>query len=1019
MKHYLFTILLSIAVSTMAPTLNAAETPANIVIDVDPEDVTYFAGTGSNTVTIMTRWNDSERLNNLICGYHYDNESTTPIDILKGFAEADERFNITLDESGTSVISASFDLDGSGDITAYDNSRTNDENNTWQIIEATANDEESPVIILDYTNQSTGFVAPDYLFMLPMPTAVGVWVPESMTVRIADDAAIIPSLIQPDVKGTKISTASSYWRISSDGTDYVKDNTIISGVTLVSDAYSAKVKYVGSTTGSTYVQFRPRYSSAYQPSNFCKVTVLEPEIPITSIKWENEAVVSGLNQQVFNKMTYEPANATYTAVTLTSSDTKIATITSDTIVKTTKVAGSAVISATSKWNPQGTTSYTLESKLVNPITKIDFDGLDENGEIHINPKEMLGLIPVITPADADITDNITYTLTGAGETSDEIIASMYKVNYWDENNTRIQFYELSGHRVGSCTLTVAAGDGAGYERTINIIVEDPDRTPLENGYVDGTIILNEEWYGHTNGGLNYLTPDYEYIYQAYERENPGMSFGCTSQYGIIWAGKLIVCSKQAADGGDPLPGGGRLVVADAKTLKRIGSFDDLMYGDETKSSDSRAVVGATPSKIYVGSTSGVYIVDLDSVKVIGKISGLSSANSLYSGQIGDMVNAGRYVFGIKQSTGVFIIDTETDSIAKQIEDTGVQGITQTADGSVWYATTVNSQSNFVCLNPATLEETSRVVVPSEVGTVSCMWGAWTSTSFYGSKKENDLWFVGSGSSLFTSSGNYFRYHVGDDIAQLTPVFSLSDMAGTQPNVTQKTYGTMRYDDRTNLIYVMTTENKASGHYRNNWTHLVNGTTGEIEKSIYLRPYYWFQALPIFPDKYAPEINIDENISLSLDGDNGEYDLNELITDQDNISYNIIASVVADDSETPVAEITLSDKVLTIAPKSVGNTKMTLTAQSNGVEATKDVTITVSKTSGIDNINTSNGSIKAVDNRIIISGYNGVSFNIYSLNATLIGSFTVDSDKYIAQFDIQPGMYIVRGDNGVTSKVLIK
>ena len=66
-------------------------------------------------------------------------------------------------------------------------------------------------------------------------------------------------------------------------------------------------------------------------------------------------------------------------------------------------------------------------------------------------------------------------------------------------------------------------------------------------------MLNEEWYGHTNGGLNWFSPDYDVVYQAYERENPGMSFGCTSQYGIIYDGKLIVSSKQAVDGGDPLP----------------------------------------------------------------------------------------------------------------------------------------------------------------------------------------------------------------------------------------------------------------------------------------------------------------------------------------------------------------------------------------------------------------------------------------------------------------------------------
>ncbi len=82
-----------------------------------------------------------------------------------------------------------------------------------------------------------------------------------------------------------------------------------------------------------------------------------------------------------------------------------------------------------------------------------------------------------------------------------------------------------------------------------------------------------------------------------------------------------------------------------KTLKRIGSIDDLIFGDETRSADGRAVVGATPGKVYVSTNNGIYIVDIDEVKVIGKITCFdesgSSGTDLYNGQIGDMVHAGK------------------------------------------------------------------------------------------------------------------------------------------------------------------------------------------------------------------------------------------------------------------------------------------------------------------------------------------------------------------------------------------
>lgn len=68
--------------------------------------------------------------------------------------------------------------------------------------------------------------------------------------------------------------------------------------------------------------------------------------------------------------------------------------------------------------------------------------------------------------------------------------------------------------------------------------------------------------------MNFLTKDQELMYRVYERENKGEAFGATSCYGIVYGGNLYVTSKQEEDAGDPNPGGGRLVIMDAKTLKK-------------------------------------------------------------------------------------------------------------------------------------------------------------------------------------------------------------------------------------------------------------------------------------------------------------------------------------------------------------------------------------------------------------------------------------------------------------------
>ncbi len=654
-----------------------------------------------------------------------------------------------------------------------------------------------------------------------------------------------------------------------------------------------------------------------------------------------------------------------------------------------------------------------------PKRHISITGIDDDAtEIVINPKRIVGLMTSLAPVRELVTAD-KVELTDYTREDGKIIASAYKVNYWDKNGNRVQFYELSGHYPGTAHLKITY---EGYTREFDVKVEEPDRETLVD-YTTGTIILNEEWFGHTNGGLNYVTEDGEMIYQAYERENPFMSFGATSQYGTIWAGKLIVASKQAVDGGDPMPGGGRLVVADAATLKRIGSIDDLKFGDETSSADGRAIAGATPSKIYVGSTNGIYVVDLDNVAITGKVTGLTDEGaSTYSGQIGDMLNAGRYVFGIRQQTGVFVIDTETDAVVTTIESPAIQGITQSADGNIWYVETVSGQSNFVCIDPVTFEEIDRVVLPSANKTIACGWGAWRSTQFYGAKKSNDLWFL-SGAGAFSGGGtNFYRYHIGDEMPEdgLKPVFTLEGRTGSNADVKQKAYGTLRYDDRTGQLIAMSIDDSASGHYRYSWTYFVNGETGEIEREIALEPYYWFQSLPIFPDKEKPVLNLG-NITLTLGGEPYTADLKELATDADNIDANIMFELVTteDNAEGQIAEVALDGTTLTVTPQTKGTQYVNIAMSSNGKVTNKSIQVTVSETSSVEEIGDRDKTISCDGTRLYINGCNGTAFSVYSTNGTCVFTFNADSDSFIAQLPISSGVYVVAGDNGMAAKIVIE
>ena len=156
--------------------------------------------------------------------------------------------------------------------------------------------------------------------------------------------------------------------------------------------------------------------------------------------------------------------------------------------------------------------------------------------------------------------------------------------------------------------------------------------------------VNEDWFGHSNGTVNYFkqqAPDaYEAVYRAYRAANPGEELGVTTQFGAVWNGNVYFVSKQ----------GNRLVVADAQTLKKKAVLTDF-------GGDGRSFVGLTENKGYVGHAAGVAVLDLQSNTVKGQLKGVS-------GQVGGMALAGNRVFMVSEDQGVLVVNAETDQVEK-------------------------------------------------------------------------------------------------------------------------------------------------------------------------------------------------------------------------------------------------------------------------------------------------------------------------------------------------------------------
>ena len=427
------------------------------------------------------------------------------------------------------------------------------------------------------------------------------------------------------------------------------------------------------------------------------------------------------------------------------------------------------------------------------------------------------------------------------------------------------------------------------------------------------------------------------------------------------------------------------------------------------------------------------MLDTRTLTLGGMVDGIASGANKYNGQIGDMVAIGKYAFAIQQGVGVHVIDIATDKVVKTFpvesnDASGMgypQGITVTADGNVWVATTAGASSGlctFRCIDPSTLDVTDSVDLP-EGQRVTCGWGAWRSTNFFASKSENAIWYgAGVEASIVSGNTGYYKWTVGSDIAGIQPVFVFpNNLAGVDSKTFQAPYAGVRYDDRKNQLLVAATHG-ASSNYRYNWLHFVDCKTGDIVNTIKLKDYYWFPSMPIFPDKYAPEFSDLPEVSVDLakDGDIFTIDLKDYVTDKDNIDAAIRLSIVGGDavaadntvSDKRLVNATLENGVLTITPLIAGHGNLNVKAESNGKTTTVSIPYAVEDSaSGIHNVDGVAGTLSVCDNIVIVKNMAGTTFAVYDMAGRVVGAFVADSDCARVALTLPSGVYVVAATSG--------
>ena len=435
-------------------------------------------------------------------------------------------------------------------------------------------------------------------------------------------------------------------------------------------------------------------------------------------------------------------------------------------------------------------------------------------------------------------------------------------------------------------------------------------------YTDGVFILNEDWFGHCNSTINFLYPNGEFAYRIFQKENPGHELGATAQFGTIFGDYMFITAKQDQDPGAEIKGG-RFNVVDAKTMKVKTQIPNIGDGD------GRAFVGINDSTGYIGTNEGVYMFDINKLEVGEKLKGSSSNGGLYNGQVGMMVRTKTYVYAVQQSKGVLVIDPRTNEIIKVI-DGEYSTLAQSKDGNVW----VGGKHNFLCINPET-EEESFVPLPAD-RTVPDSWYAWTAGVLCASTQENALfWTKGGG---FNSGNEIFKYEIGNPSSLDKPFFTIPEKG----RILYAGAGLRVSPD--NKLYLSVFEEFGSVNY---WQYVIDAKTGKQLACYKMDSHYWFPAMHIFPDKYAPVVKDFAPVNVGINDEPLVISLAGMAEDKDNIAEAIFKSVRSVSDPSLLSAYIFGDNLtLTFNKEHSGEAIVEVDFDSNGKIVTKELKVNV-------------------------------------------------------------------------------
>ena len=480
-------------------------------------------------------------------------------------------------------------------------------------------------------------------------------------------------------------------------------------------------------------------------------------------------------------------------------------------------------------------------------------------------------------------------------------------------------------------------------------------------FTDGVFFVNEDRYGPNQGSINFYNyAYYEMEYNVYALVNPTTLLGVTSQSGQVYGGRMFIVSKQAnGNEGAGNTAGSRLAVLDAVTLKQQASL--LRFGNDADSVyDGRSYCAVSPDKGYVATSGGIFVLDVNTMATVGPIAGTQSSacgdyNSLYSGQCGDMVRFGQYVFAVQQGVGLHVIDPARDVVVKTLPFPHIVTVFVTAGGKLYVAN--NSRevydfgtgpyvADFTRIDPVTLEVADVYELAGTCGALSS-WGAWRARMLCVDPVSERVYYS------YDEFQNYISCYDFDTREFTDTLILLPEAADINWDGSRHRQGlyaaALSFDPHTRDLVVQTTEAAPMYAYQvfnHNWVLFYDMATGALKREVRLRDGYWFPAIALYPDLYAPELNLTGQ-TLAV-GEERILSLLDVVSDADNMAS--LAVTTAASASEAVARATVSGLELRITGVAPGETTVDVVTDSNGKLVTATFTVTVTPTSVLGDAN---------------------------------------------------------------------